>query len=269
MIRLAANLSFLFTELPFLDRFEAAARAGFGGVEFAFAYDVPTREISSRLLDNNLVLVLLNTPPGDLSAGELGLAILPGRQKDVDAAFDRAMEYAHALNVPLIHFLAGKSPPGYECEELDALYVENLARAADLAAQSGQALTIEPLNERDRPGYHIRTNAHARRLIEAAGRSNVKLQLDLYHCQVTEGDLIRTIEHNIGLIGHVQIASVPERNEPTRGEIAYINVLSHLDRLGYNGYVGCEYYPAIDTLSSLAWATPYLDATGQSKAANL
>jgi hydroxypyruvate isomerase len=263
MIRLAANLSYLFTELPFLDRFEACARAGFRAVEFSFAYEVPTRELASRLRDNDLSLVLLNTPPGDLAAGELGLAVLPGRERDVAAAFELALDYADALDVPLIHFLAGKPPAGSDPQVIDALYLKNIVRAADLAAKAGRAITLEPLNRRDRPGYHLHSNAHARALIEASGRDNVKLQLDLYHRQISEGDLIRSIERDIALIGHVQIASVPERAEPTRGEVAYAHVLECLDSLNYRGYVGCEYTPHADTLGGLSWAIPYLHAQGR------
>jgi hydroxypyruvate isomerase len=258
MIRLAANLSCLFTEHPFLDRFEACARAGFRAVEINFAYEVPKRELAARLRDNNLSLVLLNTPPGNLAAGELGLAVLPGRERDAAAAFELALDYADALDVPLIHFLAGKPPAGTDLQMIDALFLKNIIRAAALAAKAGRAITLEPLNRRDRPGYHLHSNAHARALIAASGRDNVKLQLDLYHCQISEGDLIRSIERDIALIGHVQIASVPERAEPTRGEIAYANVLQRLDSVNYQGYVGCEYTPHVDTLSGLSWAMPYL-----------
>jgi hydroxypyruvate isomerase len=258
MIRLAANLSFLFTELPFLRRFEAAARAGFRAVELSFAYDVPAHVLKRHLVDNDLTLVLINAPSGDMQAGELGLAALPGRERDAAAAFERALDYAVALGAPLIHLLAGKPPESVDHQTADAVFLENIAWAADLALKVNRVLTLEPLNERDRPGYHLRSNAHARTLIETCGRSNVKLQFDLYHCQISRGDLIRSIEYEIGLIAHVQIAGVPERSEPSRGEIAYANVLARLDSLGYPGYVGCEYTPASDTLSGLSWAVPYL-----------
>jgi hydroxypyruvate isomerase len=258
MIRLAANLSYLFTELPFLDRFEAASKFGFRAVEFSYAYDVPVRELAARLDGNGLSLALLNTPAGDISAGDLGLAVIPGRERELEAAFSRALEYAEALDVPLIHFLAGKPARGSDVRATDALFLKNIIRAADLAAQSGRAICLEPLNWRDRPGYHLRSNAHARALIEQSGRDNVKLQLDLYHSQINEGDLIRSIERDIALIGHVQIASVPERAEPTLGEIAYNNVFAGLDSLGYAGWVGCEYTPSAGTLNGLGWALPYL-----------
>jgi hydroxypyruvate isomerase len=257
MIRLSANLSFLFPELPFLKRFEAAARAGFGAVEFAFAYDVPTRLLRRHLRDNDLDLVLINTPTGD-APGELGLAALPGRERDAAVAFDRALEYAVALDAPLIHYLAGTPPPASSREAVDAVFLGNLGRAADLALRCGRVLTLEPLNPRDRPGYHVQSLGHARALIEAAGRNNLRLQFDLYHCQIIHGDLIRSIEANIGLIGHVQIAGVPDRSEPSCGEVAWATVFARLEALGYPGYIGCEYSPASDTLSGLGWAAPYL-----------
>jgi 2-dehydrotetronate isomerase len=260
MTRLAANLSFLFTELPFLQRFEAAARAGFRAVEFSFAYDVPTHVLNRQLRDNDLTLVLINVPAGDMQAGELGLAALPGRERDAADAFELALDYAVALDAPLIHFLAGKPPKSVDRKTADAVFLENIGRAADLALKVNRVLTLEPLNPRDRPGYHLQSNAHARALIEASGRSNVKLQLDLYHCQISQGDLIRSIERDFALIAHAQIAGVPERSEPSLGEVAYANVLARLDSLGYRGYVGCEYVPVSDTLSGLSWATPYLHA---------
>ena len=258
MIRLAANLSFMFTELPFLKRFEAAARAGFRAVEFSFVYDVAIPVLRSQLRDNDLTLVLVNTPAGDMQAGELGLAALPGRERDAAAAFELALDYAVALDAPLIHFLAGRPATSSDRRVVDTVFLENLGRAADLALKANRVLTLEPLNQRDRPGYHLQSNDHARSLIEASGRSNVKLQLDLYHCQISQGDLIRSIERDFALIAHIQIAGVPERSEPSRGEIAFANVFARLESLGYSGYIGCEYTPASDTWSGLGWAMPYL-----------
>jgi 2-dehydrotetronate isomerase len=259
MIRLAANLTYLFTELPFLERFAAAASAGFRAVEYNFAYDVSTQELAARLLDNGLILALVNTPPGNEANGELGLAVLPGRERDTATAFAQALSYAVALDAKLIHFLAGKPPEGSDKRAVDELFLKNLCSAADLAAKEDRTLTLEPLNRRDRPGYHLNSNSHARALIAASGRDNVKLQLDLYHCQISEGDLMKSIERDINLIAHVQIAGVPERSEPNVGEIAYANVLAHLDSLGYTGYVGCEYWPRADTLGGLGWAAQYLE----------
>lgn len=261
MIRLAANLSFLFAERPFADRFAAAASAGFRHVEWNFAYDVADAELARRLVDNGLSLCLLNTPPGDAAAGELGLGALAGREAECAAAFDRALQQAVALGAPMIHFLAGNPDPQADPAAVDALFLENLTRAADLAAMAGVTLTLEPLNRRDRPRYHLATVDHALRLIALAARPNVRLQLDLYHCQITEGDILRLIERTLPLIGHVQIAGVPDRNEPSAGELACPVVLHHLDRLGYRGLIGCEYVPAADTLSGLEWARPWLEPT--------
>lgn len=259
MIRLAANLSFLFREVPFLDRFSAAAAAGFRAVEWNFAYDVANTELATRLRDNGLSLCLLNTPPGDEDAGELGFGALAGRAAECADGFARALEQAAALGAPLIHFLAGNPAPGTAPAASDALFLENLSRAADLAATAGVAITLEPLNRRDRPGYHLSTVDHALRLIDAAARPNIRLQLDLYHCQITEGDIIRLIERTLPRIGHVQIAGVPNRAEPSTGELAYPVVLQRLDALGYRGLVGCEYVPAGDTLAGLGWASPWLN----------
>jgi hydroxypyruvate isomerase len=264
VIRLAANISLLFTELPFLERFAAAAEAGFRAVEFSFGYEFPSRELAMRLRDNGLALALLNTPAGDLAAGELGMAVLPGREQDTATAFAQALEYAVTLDAKLIHFLAGKPASNCDKHATDELFLKNLCIAADLAAKAGRTVTLEPLNRRDRPGYYLNSNEQARALIAASGRENVKLQFDMYHCQISEGDLIRSIERDIALIGHVQIAGVPERAEPNLGEIAYANVLERLDSFGYRGYVGCEYIPAADTRSGLAWAAPYLEAEAAS-----
>lgn len=257
MVRLAANLSFLFTETPFLERFEAAAEAGFRAVELAFPYDTPPAEIAARLRGSGLELVLLNTPPGS-DAGELGVAALPGRETETQAGIRRALEYAEALGAPRIHMLAGVPPIGSAPESIDRLLVSNIVRAADLAAAAGLEITLEPLNARDRPGYHLQSCAHARRLIEAAGCENVRLQLDLYHCRFQESDLIAVIDREIDLLGHTQIANFPDRHEPTIVAMDYERVLAHLDEAGFDGYVGCEYVPAKGTLAGLRWAERYL-----------
>lgn len=258
MIHLAANLSFLFAELPFLDRFEAAARAGFTAVELAFPYDVGSSEIAVRLREFGLRLVLINTPPGTLEAGEMGLATLPGRQAAAEAAFRRALEYAEVLDVPRIHVLAGNRLPDADPGAVDRIFLRNVVQAADLAAASGREITLEPLNARDRPDYHLQSNWHARRLIEASGCKNVKLQLDLYHCRFLEDDLVAAIDRTIDILAHVQIANFPDRREPTAQGIDFPRLLAHLEKVGYAGYVGCEYIPAANTLSGLGWARPYL-----------
>jgi hydroxypyruvate isomerase len=258
VIRLAANVSFLFTELPFLERFAAAARVGFRAVEFAFAYDVPAAEIAQRCRTHGLVVALINAPAGDLAAGEVGLAATPGREDEVAAGFERALDYAEALSAPLIHFLAGIPPESLDERQVRATFIDNARRAALRAQEKNIAVTLEPLNRRDRPRYYLRSNAQARDLISALGRPNVRLQLDLYHCQISEGDVMKSIAEMFPLIGHVQIAGVPGRHEPDTGGIAYQDVLRQLDVLGYTGYVGCEYTPAGRTLDGLSWARPYL-----------
>lgn len=258
MIRLAANLSFLFTELPFLERFDAAAQAGFCAVEVAFPYDTPSQQIVARLRSSGLRLVLLNTPLGCDAAGELGLGALPGREQEAEAGILRALEYAEALDVKRIHMLAGVIPGHVDREMVDRVFLRNIACAADLAAARGREITLEPLNARDRPNYYLQSCAHARRLIERAGRGNVRLQLDLYHCRFQEADLIGVIDRNIDLLGHVQIANFPDRREPTLEGTDYQRVLAHLDALGFEGYVGCEYVPANDTIAGLRWAQQYL-----------
>jgi 2-dehydrotetronate isomerase len=258
MIRLAANLSFLFTELPFLERFEAAAAAGFRAVELAFPYDIPRLEIAARLHASGLKIALLNTPLGDAAGGEMGVAALPGREKEVEAGVRRALEYAEVLDAPRIHMLAGVVPLDADRQALDQIFLRNIVRGADLAAAAGREITLEPLNGYDRPGYFLQSCTHARRLIKAAGRDNVRLQLDVYHCRFQEDDLVSVIDREIELLGHVQIANFPDRREPTVEGCDYQRVLAHLEAKGFEGYVGCEYVPAKDTTSGLRWAEAYL-----------
>lgn len=255
MVKLAANLSFLFTEYAFLDRFSAAAEAGFEAVEYMFAFDTPPSAIAGRLREHDLDLVLINTPPGDLAAGELGLAVLADRRPELRAAFDWALGYAVELDVPRIHFLAGNPPPEVDPAETEAIFLENIVYAADLAGRYDRIITLEPLNSRDRPEYFLKSNAMARRLITQSARSNVQLQLDLYHCQISGEDIGRTIEENLPITGHIQIAGVPDRAEPDGGALA---IFRQLDALGYRGHVGCEYVPRGDTRKGLDWARPYL-----------
>jgi 2-dehydrotetronate isomerase len=254
MPKLAANLSFLFPELPFLDRFGAAAAAGFRGVECLFPYDVPASAIAERLARHQLAQVLLNLPPGDFAAGERGLAALPGREADFMAALGRAIAYAMATGCRQLHALAGVWPADRPKREGEAVYVANLRRAADHVAPLGITLLIEPINPRDVPGYFLNTSAEALAILDRVGRDNVKLQLDLYHGQIMEGDLAMRLRRLAGRYAHVQIAGVPDRNEPDRGEVNYVYLLELLDALGYAGWVGCEYRPAAGTITGLAWA---------------
>ncbi len=253
MPRLAANLSMMFTELPFLDRFAAAAAADFKGVEFLFPYDHPATEIRARLDGAGLALALFNMPPGDWAAGERGTAGLPGRQAEFRDGVMRAVDYAGALGCPLLHCMAGIAPAGAVPGANHASYVANVAWAAERTAAAGLRLVLEPINHRDMPGYVLNTTTQAAAIIEALGRDRVALQFDLYHCQITEGDLTRRMEALMPIIAHMQIADVPGRNEPGTGEINWSHVLPRMDALGYAGWVGCEYRPAGDTVAGLGW----------------
>lgn len=251
MPKFAANLSTLFTELPFLERFAAAASAGFAAVEFQLPYDVPAEDIARRAAAYHLPVVLFNAPYGDVAAGERGVAALPGRAAEFQANLEHALAYARVLRCPHLHVLAGNVLASPETEET---FIANFRAGAGLARAAGVTLLIEPLNAADNPGYFLRTTAQAVTLIDRIGRDNVKLQFDLYHCQITEGDLATHARRLFGRYGHVQIAGVPGRHEPDRGEINYPYLFDLLDELGYDGHVGCEYRPAAGTLVGLGWA---------------
>ena len=247
----------MFTGLPFLERFAAARRAGFGAVECQFPYEAAPRDIRARLDDLGLKMVLLNLPPGDLAAGERGLAALPGRGADFRKALARALDYAAALDVPNLHAMAGIPPAGASREDCLAVYRANLREAAGAARAAGRRLLIEPLNPRDVPGYLLPSPAQAAAVIEEVGHPNLLLQLDLYHAQITTGDLARTVERYLPIVGHVQVAGVPDRHEPDTGEVRYPYLFGLLDRLGYEGWVGAEYVPRADAVAGLGWAQPY------------
>jgi hydroxypyruvate isomerase len=255
MPKFAANLSMLFTELPFLDRFAAAAAAGFEGVEFLFPYEHPPEALVAALRTNGLVNVLFNLPPGDWAAGDRGLASIPGREPEFRASVATALRYAEALGTPRLHVMAGVlDDPGQRAARR-ATYVANLRHAADEAARRGVALTIEPINPRDMPGYYLNTQADAHALREEVGAPNLAVQMDLYHAQIVEGDLATKLRRYLPHIGHIQIAGVPDRHEPDDGELDYGFLLRRLDELGYAGWVGCEYRPAHGTAEGLGWIT--------------
>ena len=254
MPKLASNLNMMFSELRFLDRFAAAAAAGFSGVEFLFPYEFPPAEIAAPLKQHRLSQALFNLPPGDWAKGERGMAALPGRESEFMAGLDRALEYALATDCKRLHAMAGNWPAGSDRREGAAVYVRNLQRAADRAAAHGITLLIEPINKRDMPGYFLNTTGDAMAILQEVGRDNVKLQLDLYHCQIMEGDLAMHIRNLAGAYAHVQIAGVPERHEPDQGEVNYAYLLGLLDQVGYGGWVGCEYRPAAGTSAGLGWA---------------
>ena len=254
MPRLAANLSFLYNELPFLERFAAAAADGFAGVEFLFPYAWEADALAQALQQAGLQQVLLNAPPGGVDPasmaaawdrGERGTACLPGREAEFRAGITEALRYAQALQCPRIHVMAGLVPPGADPATLHASYVHNLRWAAEQAAPQGCTLLVEPINPRDMPDYFLRHQAHAHAVVAEVGSPHLQVQMDLYHCQVTEGDVASKLHQYLptGAVGHIQIASVPERQEPDGGELNYGYLLALLDQLGYTGWVGCEYRP--------------------------
>jgi hydroxypyruvate isomerase len=253
MPKFAANLSMLFTEVPFLDRFERAARAGFDAVEFLFPYAFKAEEIRARLKGNGLTPVLHNLPPGDWEGGERGLACLPGRVDDFRASVALGLAYATALGVPQVHCMAGKAPVGVSHELLRQTCVANLRYAATEAQARGVKLLIEPINAHDMPGYFMNRTALALAVMDEVASDNLFLQYDLYHAQRSEGELAATISQHLARIAHIQIADNPGRHEPGTGEIHYPFLFAHLDRLGYRGHVGCEYRPAGGTEAGLAW----------------
>jgi hydroxypyruvate isomerase len=258
MVKLAANLSMMFQDLPFLDRFDAAEAAGFSGVEFMFPYDHDATDVAARAQKCGLEVVLFNLPAGDWVGGERGIAALPDRLKEFRAGVARGLDYARALGCPRLHLMAGKAPATAECR---SALVANIVHAAELAAADGVEILIEPINTRvDIPGYFYGTTSEAMSVMDEAARDNVRLQYDIYHMQIMEGDLARTIENLLPRIGHMQLADNPGRAEPGSGEINYPWLLSHIDALGYNGWIGCEYRPAGDTTAGLGWARNYLNS---------
>jgi hydroxypyruvate isomerase len=255
MPRFAANLSMMFTEVPFLDRFEAAAQAGFTAVEFLFPYEFPAREVGARLHGNGLTQALFNLPPGDWAAGEKGFAALPQRFEDLKQSLVTALPYAQATGVKRLHLMAGIA------ERSDARAIEqfykSVAWAAEFFAPHGLDVVIEPINPRNVPGYFLNNFIFARDLIRELKIPNLKLQFDIYHCQIIHGDVTTHLREMMPIIGHTQIASIPSRNEPDGEELNYPFVFAELDRLGYKGFVGCEYNPRAATTDGLAWFKPY------------
>ncbi|MGR2739182.1 2-oxo-tetronate isomerase [Billgrantia sp. Q4P2] len=260
MIRLAANLSMLFTEHDFIDRIQAAAEAGFRGVEYLFPYDHDPQVLASALREAGVEQVLFNLPPGDWAAGERGLASLPGREAEFRDGVIEALRYAEALDCPRVHAMAGLLPVGADADTLRAhraTYMANLRFAASEAAKVGRQVLIEPINTRDMPGFFLSRQGQAMAVLEEIGAGNLKLQFDIYHCQVMEGDLIRHLERQFTAIAHIQIAGVPERHEPDVGEVHYPALFERLERLGYEGWIGCEYRPVAGTREGLGWGRGY------------
>ena len=255
MPRFAANLTLLYPEHSFLDRFAAAAADGFKAVEFLFPYDFAASQLAQRLADHGLQQVLFNAPPGDWNAGERGLACLPGREAEFRSGVQQALQYAAVLQCPRLHVMAGLVAADADMTQLRSTYVRNLAWAAEQAAQQGVQVLIEPINQRDMPGYLLNRQAEAHAIVAEVGAANLKVQMDLYHLQIVEGDVSMKLRQYLptGRVGHIQIAGVPQRHEPDVGELNYPYLLALLDELGYDGWVGCEYRPRADTSAGLAW----------------
>lgn len=253
MPRFNANLTMLFTERPFLDRFEAAAKAGFNGVEYLFPYDFAVVDLVQRLKAHGLTQVLHNMPAGDWAGGERGIAILPGRADEFKAGVEKAIAYATALDCKQVNCIAGIAPAGIARPVLEETFIANLRFAAGRLKQAGIKLLIEAINPIDIPGFFLNTTAQALDIIARTGSDNLFVQYDIYHMQITEGDLARTIERNISMIPHIQLADNPGRHEPGTGEINYPFLFAHLDRIGYSGWVGAEYRPMTTTEAGLGW----------------
>ena len=264
MPRFAANLSMMYTEHAFLDRFAAAAKDGFRAVEYLFPYAQRALEIRQRLTDFGLQQVLFNAPPGDWDAGERGMACLPGRRDEFETGFlGRALPYALAFDCPRVHVMAGLAPAGVERAALRANYIETLAWAAREAAAAGIDVLIEPINTRDIPGYFLNRQDEAHAIVQEVGAKNLKVQMDLYHCQIVEGDVAMKLREYLptGRVGHIQIAGVPTRHEPDVGELHHPYLFGVLDELGWSGHIGCEYRPRAGTSAGLRWLAPYLETS--------
>ncbi|MBE3639794.1 2-oxo-tetronate isomerase [Mangrovicoccus algicola] len=261
MTRLAANLSMLFTDAPFLDRFDRAGAAGFEAVEFLFPYDHTIAEVKARLDRNGLQLTLINAFAGDWAGGERGFAARPSKTSEFDASIAQAIDYATGLGCPRIHVMSGITKDEPDMAACETVWIDNMRKAADLAANAGLDISIEPLNSRDMPGYFISKQDPTLELIGRLDRRNVFLQFDVYHAQIMDGDIIRRIERLKGAYGHVQIAGVPDRHEPDEGELNYAAIFEAFDRAGFDGFLGCEYNPRGRTEDGLAWAAPYLPKT--------
>ena len=257
-LQFSANLSFLFPELDFLDRFGAAARAGFTGVEFHFPYAHDKAVLAEVVLTSGVETVLFNLPAGNWAAGDRGIACYPERKAEFQEGVGRAIEYAEALGCARLNCLAGAVPPGLTFREkgIETL-IDNLRFAAAVTQRAGIRLMLEPLNTRDNPGYLVPTTREALQVLDAVDSKNLFLQYDVYHAQVMEGDLARAIENNIARIGHIQIGDNPGRHEPGTGEINFPFLFARLQQLGYAGWIGCEYKPSSDTLDSFGWLEPY------------
>jgi hydroxypyruvate isomerase len=257
MPKFSANLTFLFTDLPLLERLGAAAKAGFKGVEYMSPYEEAKGDLATRLRDNGLTQVLFNLPAGNWGAGERGVAILPDRVDEFRRGVHQAIDYAGALGCGLVNCIIGLTPKDADAKALRKTLVDNLAYAAAELAKANIKLLIEPINTRDIPGFYLTRTDQALALIDEVGSDNLYVQYDIYHMQIMEGDLARTMEANMPRIAHIQLADNPGRNEPGTGEINYPFLFRHLDKIGYAGWIGCEYKPLTNTIAGLGWIKPY------------
>ncbi|MBR9862702.1 MAG: TIM barrel protein [Rhodobacteraceae bacterium] len=249
-MKFSANLGFLFTELDLPDAIRAAKAAGFEAVECHFPYDTPPEQMRAALSETGLQMLGLNTWPGDRAAGDFGLAARPDRMSEARKEITRAVDYAAAAGIKAVHVMAGRTDDDEAAEDC---FRSNLDHACDLAAEQGINVLIEPINTRDVSGYHLSTTDHAEQIIDALERPELKIMFDCYHMQIMQGDLAKTLERLMPKIGHIQIASVPDRAEPDRGEVDYRWLLQHIDDLGYNGFIGAEYHPQTTTKAGLGW----------------
>ena len=266
MPRFAANLSMLYTELPFLDRFAAAAADGFDAVEYLFPYEFAAEEIVKRLHDNGLTQALFNLPPGDWAAGERGMACIPGREAEFATSVEQALAYAQATGCQRLHAMAGLKPAGVSEDQQRTTYLANLKAAAKRLAPHGITLLIEPINPRDMPNFYLSQQQQAHDLCAEVGAANLQVQMDFYHCQIVEGDLSMRLKQHFAAVGHVQIAGVPDRHEPDGGEVNYPHLFDLLDALGYAGFVGCEYRPKAGTSEGLDWLRRYQASRAKAQA---
>ena len=261
MLRFSANLGFLWRDLPLTDRVRRAKEAGFDAVEFHYPYDVPVEEMRTVLQEASLPVAGLNTRPGDLAAGDMGLAALPGRESDARAAVEEAFAYAEVVQAGYVHVMAGKSGDATAARARET-FLATLDFAARRAEQTGIQILIEPLNTRDAPGYFLKTSEQAAAIIAELGRPNVKILFDCYHTQISEGDLTRRFEMLLPIVGHVQIAAAPSRAEPDEGEVAYERVLRVMEAVGYSGFVGAEYRARSTVEAGLGWLAGFRGALG-------
>jgi len=260
MPRFAANLTMMYNEHAFLDRFAAAARDGFKAVEYLFPYDFPAAELKARLGEYGLTQALFNAPPGDWTAGDRGIASLPGREDEFRRGIETALDYARLLGNDKLHVMAGLLPAQADRSRHRDVYLRNLADAAQAARADGITVLIEPINPRDMPGFFLNRQDEAQAICREIGAPNLKVQFDCYHCQIVEGDLAKKLERDIAGIGHIQIAGVPERHEPDVGELNYPYLFDRIDALGYDGWIGCEYRPKAGTSEGLGWLRSYLQS---------